>query len=88
MNPLVLEGPLVMNTVVGWLPRLKPLLAQGDVTLDFARATQIDSSALALLMEWQRQATQAGRAIRVLNLPDNLAVLAKLYDVAFLVEGA
>jgi phospholipid transport system transporter-binding protein len=88
MNPLLLEGPLVMSTVVDWLPRLKPLLAQGNVTLDFSATGQIDSSALALMMEWQRQASQVGAQLKAVGVPENLAVLARLYDVAFLVEGS
>jgi phospholipid transport system transporter-binding protein len=88
MSQLMLEGPLVMGTVVDWLPRLKPLLAQGDVTLDFTAATQVDSSALALVMEWQRQATAAGRRLSSRAVPHNLVVLARLYDVGFLVEAA
>lgn len=87
MTPLRLEGPIVLGTVADWLPRLGPLLAQGDVTLDFSAATQVDSSALALVMEWQRQANEAGRKLFPQSVPQNLVVLAQLYDVGFLVEG-
>jgi phospholipid transport system transporter-binding protein len=51
------------------------------VTVDLSAVTEVDSSALSLLLEWRREAGRNGRAIRYLNLPVNLKSLADLYGV-------
>ena len=52
------------------------------VTIDLAGITEVDSTAVSLLLEWRRQATAAGRSIRYVNLPANLKSLAELYGVS------
>ncbi len=49
--------------------------------IDLATVQKSDSSALALLLEWQSRARQAGREIIFRNPPDTLKVLASLSQV-------
>jgi phospholipid transport system transporter-binding protein len=78
---LVLEGRVDMDVV----PRL---LAEGagriDVEIDeidLSGVTEVDSAALALLLEWRRQAASAGAKVRITNIPQSLAALADLYGM-------
>ena len=75
------QGPITVENVVALLGEGNERFTAGQVTVDFAGVTEVDSSALSLLLEWRREAGRAGRVIRYLNLPANLKSLAKLYGV-------
>ncbi len=83
---LVLTGPLVMTSVSEVLEKTSGMLGKADWTIDFSEATDIDSSALALMMQWRREAEAAARTVTFAGVPDNLRVLAQLYGVAFLLD--
>ncbi|MBB3003691.1 MULTISPECIES: STAS domain-containing protein [Paraburkholderia] len=56
-------------------------IASGATAVDCAPLTQFDSSALAVLLAWQRAASQRGAILNVVNLPAALASLARAYGV-------
>jgi phospholipid transport system transporter-binding protein len=56
-------------------------IAQGATAVDCSPLAQFDSSALAVLIAWQRAARERGAALDVLNLPPKLASLAHAYGV-------
>lgn len=76
-----LRGPININNVMSLLAEGSGLFTAPRVTVDLAGVTEVDSSAVSLLLEWQREAERNGRSIRFLNLPGNLKSLAKLYGV-------
>jgi phospholipid transport system transporter-binding protein len=56
-------------------------IASGASAVDCASLTRFDSSALAVLLAWQRAAHERGATLSVLNLPAALASLARAYGV-------
>jgi phospholipid transport system transporter-binding protein len=56
-------------------------IAAGASGVDCAPLAQFDSSALAVLIAWQRAAQARGAALEVVNLPAGLASLAHAYGV-------
>lgn len=76
-----LQGPVNMANVESLLEEGARQMAGQQVTIDLAGVTEVDSSALSLLLEWRRQALRANRVIRYVNLPANLRSLAELYGV-------
>ncbi|HWI15414.1 MAG TPA: STAS domain-containing protein [Burkholderiales bacterium] len=82
------EGPLTIENITGVLDESKRLFTAREITVDFAAVTDVDSSAVSLLMQWQRAARADGKAITYVNLPPNLKSLAALYGVAELIPGA
>lgn len=56
-------------------------IAAGATAVDCSSLTQFDSSALAVLIAWQRAARERGTSLDVLNLPPKLASLAQAYGV-------
>jgi phospholipid transport system transporter-binding protein len=56
-------------------------LAAGETEFDFGGVKAADSTALALMLAWQRRAQAQGRALKFLNVPANVDALAKLYGV-------
>ncbi|MEX3935625.1 lipid asymmetry maintenance protein MlaB [Paraburkholderia phymatum] len=57
----------------------------GATAVDCAPLTQFDSSALAVLLAWQRAATARGTPLSIVNLPAGLSSLAQAYGVDTLV---
>ena len=87
---LVLEGALSFETVPAVLARSEEFAARPDVparlTIDFSKVTGVDSSAVALLLDWRRQAKARGMALEFVNLPAPLLSLAQLYGVSELIQ--
>jgi phospholipid transport system transporter-binding protein len=81
-----LQGPVTVDNVVSLLEQGREQLASAS-TIDLSRVTEVDSSALSLLLEWQRHAARNGRAIRFARLPTNLQSLAQLYGVTELLSA-
>ena len=73
-----LEGALTMRTAAANFAR--PLHA-GDWTFDFGGVSEVDSSALALLLAWLRRAKARGTEVELRVLPGPLFALARLYGV-------
>lgn len=53
----------------------------GKTIFDLGSVKATDSSAVAVLLAWQRAARTAGVALSYINLPDSLKSLAELYGV-------
>ncbi|MGE5523685.1 MAG: lipid asymmetry maintenance protein MlaB [Rhodospirillaceae bacterium] len=83
-----IEGPLTIDNITAVLEESKRLFTAREITVDLASVTDVDSSAVSLLLQWQRAARGDGRAISYVNLPPNLKSLAVLYGVAELIPGA
>lgn len=87
---LKLDGALSFETLPGVLAKTAEFVRRPDVpdalTIDFADVADIDSSAVALLLEWRRQAAALGKRLAFVNLPANLLALANLYGVADLIQ--
>ena len=87
---LALEGALSFVTLPEVLRASAEYTARADLpdrlTIDFAGVGAIDSSAVALLLEWRRQAQRLGKRLEFANLPANLVALATLYGVEELIQ--
>jgi phospholipid transport system transporter-binding protein len=87
---LALEGALSFETLPAVLAQSVEYAARADLperlTIDFSAITGVDSSAVALLLEWRRQAQARGKHLDFVNLPPNLLALAQLYGVAELIQ--
>jgi phospholipid transport system transporter-binding protein len=87
---LELEGALSFETLPGVLAQSAEYAARTDLpdrlTIDFAKITTVDSSAVALLLEWRRQAAARAKTLEFANLPATLMALARLYGVAELID--
>lgn len=61
---------------------------EGDaaVVVDAGALDQLDTSAIAVLLECRRQAQSLGRGFEVRRAPDKLVSLAKLYGVSGLLQ--
>jgi phospholipid transport system transporter-binding protein len=87
---LALTGALSFETLPTVLSQSAEYVARTDLpdrlTIDFAGITAVDSSAVALLLEWRREALRLKKGLEFVNLPANLLALATLYGVAELIQ--
>lgn len=88
---LKLTGALSFESLPGVLAESMQFASRSDLparlVIDFSGITDIDSSAVALLLEWSRWANARGKALEFVNLPPNLLALAELYGVADLIQS-
>jgi phospholipid transport system transporter-binding protein len=87
---LKLKGALSFESLPSVLAESAQFTARTDLperlVIDFSGITDIDSSAVALLLEWRRQALAHAKTLEFVNLPPNLLALAQLYGVADLIQ--
>lgn len=62
--------------------------AGGVFEIDAAKLERFDTSALAVLLAARRAAEAQGRSVRLLNMPDQMTGLARLYGVLPLLAPA
>ena len=53
----------------------------GDASFDLSAVRTCDSSALAVLLAWQRAAHANGRALQLTGVPQDMVTLATVYGV-------
>jgi len=85
---IVLSGPLTLANVGQVLVEGRQHLGEGVATVDLGEVTELDSSALALLLAWLREAKAGGRPLGFANLPEALQTIARLYGVQDLLPVA
>ena len=89
---LLLPARLTSQEATVTLRMLKQALqgepADAPVIVDAGPLQQLDSAALAVLLEVQRLAVAWGRSFALRGVPPKLAALAKLYGVEELLLGA
>jgi len=78
---LRVHGPITMDSVEAVLEQGNARFGTGEVTVDLAGVTEVDSSAVSLLLQWVREAQANGRQLRYVNLNSNVKSLAVLYGV-------
>lgn len=83
-NELRLSGAVTLANAVALCEEGKRQL-NGDLVIDLAAVTEVDSAALSVLFEWRRAAREKNLKLTFSNLPDSMKSLAALYGVADLV---
>ncbi|MGE0860661.1 MAG: lipid asymmetry maintenance protein MlaB [Gammaproteobacteria bacterium] len=78
---LVLDGPVTLATHAALRAQAATLASDGDLEVDWSGVETVDSSALALILHWQRTTTARGARAAQTHLPQALLALAELYGV-------
>lgn len=87
-NTLSLSGAVIIDSAKELLEQGRGYCIANDVTVDFSGVTELDSSAIALILEYRRAAESAGRHLAVSNSPASFQSLATLYGVTDLIAAA
>jgi phospholipid transport system transporter-binding protein len=78
---IVVSGPVTLDNVATVLEEARRHLEEGVRTVDLGEVTEMDSSLLAAMLAWLRDARARGRALAFTNIPESLRTIARLYGV-------
>jgi phospholipid transport system transporter-binding protein len=81
------EGPITLEQAVAVRQAGEAALSRGCVSIDLTGVTQVDSSALSVLLAWRRHAANRGAELQLLNLPASIQSLIDLYGVHELIAS-
>jgi ABC-type transporter Mla MlaB component len=81
----LVEGTVTLDTVAGLLAEGLRIFEGRRPVVDFSGAHAADSSALSLMLEWQRHLKREGRDIAFTRVGANLVSLTHLYGIADLI---
>lgn len=77
-----LAGPVTLASINAILDEGARMLKAPSLTVDLAGVTEVDSTAVSLMLEWRRAAQRERRVIAFINHPANLKSLIRLYGVS------
>jgi phospholipid transport system transporter-binding protein len=78
---ILVSGPVTLNNVAGILEEGRRHIEEGVRTVDLGEIGEMDSSLLALMLAWMRDAASRGGELAFVNLPPSLQTIARLYGV-------
>jgi phospholipid transport system transporter-binding protein len=85
-NRWQLSGDVMVSTAKSILTASQSLPIASYTVVDFAEVTDIDTTALSLILEWKRRAQVENKTLSFVKLPANLNSLAALYGVTELIS--
>ena len=85
---MVVSGALTLANVAATLAEGNAAIGEGARSVDLGEVGELDSSALALLLAWLREAKRRDRDLAFTNLPQGLTTIARLYGVAELLPAS
>jgi phospholipid transport system transporter-binding protein len=81
-------GPVTLANVASVLEEGRRHLDEGVRSVDLSEVTDMDSSLLAALLTWLREAHERQRELTFANLPPAAETIARLYGVDGLLPAA
>jgi phospholipid transport system transporter-binding protein len=78
---MVVSGPVTLAGVAALLEQGREQVRNGARVVDLGGVTELDSSALAMLLAWLRDARAGDRELAFVALPEGLVAIARLYGV-------
>ena len=82
---ILVSGPVTLANVGAILEEGRRHLEEGVGTVDLGEVTEMDSSLLAAMLAWMRDARSRSRELAFTNLPESLQTIARLYGVDSLI---
>lgn len=78
---LVVGAPMLIGNARALLDAGRPLIDGSVLEVDLSAVSEVDSSALTVILAWMRTAAARGGSLRVARAPAALRSLADLYGV-------
>ncbi len=82
---LYVSGPITLRTAMALLDAMAGHIGRGEKVVDLSGVSEIDSSAVSLMLEWSRQARAAGGSVRFASAGEAITSLTNLYGVESLI---
>ena len=78
---IVVSGPVTLANVAAVLEEGRRHVEEGVPTVDLGEVTEMDSSLLAAMLAWLRDARRRGHELAFANLPESVRTIARLYGL-------
>lgn len=81
---LFFSGNLLIGNISETLTHMRTFKVSVPLTLDFSRVKSVDTAAISLILEVQREVHQQhpnAEMVKIVGVPENLHSLMKLYGV-------
>lgn len=85
-NMKIDQETVTFEDIGHWEELAKRALGQSDAVFDCSGVRNADSALLALILKWLQQAQQQKLQAKIVNLPEGMWSLAKLYGVRELIR--
>lgn len=85
---MLVAGPATLKNITPLLEEGLVQVRAGVESVDLAEVSELDSSLLAAVLAWIREARIRNQRLTVANLPEGLQTLAELYGVEALLPVA
>ena len=85
---VVLSGPVTLENARAVLEEGSAQIRSGARSIDLGEVSELDSSLLAVLLVWQREARSEQGMLAMEQVPEGLATIARLYGVEAFLTGA
>ena len=85
-NRWEVTGHIAMDSANTLLEASRDLALEENSVVDFSQVTEVDTSAVSLLLEWRRRANAENKQLAYVNFPAGLTNLVALYGVADLIN--
>ena len=82
---VIVDGAVTVDNVVALTKQGIALFEGRSLTVDLKKVTEVDSTAISMLLEWLRAVRYNNDSLRIINTPQNLGSLIQLYGVAEMV---
>lgn len=80
-DKLCVGGSITIHNVVAVVEQVIASFDRGGEIIDLSQIEDVDSSAVSMLLEWQREAGRRKRRITFVNMPGKLKNLVSLYNL-------
>ena len=82
----LISGEVIFNNASHLLETSLSFDHTGPIVIDLKQVTNVDTSAVSLMLEWTRRAIAANTHVSFVGLSPNLVSLANLYGVTDFIE--
>ena len=85
---MLVSGPVTLASVNALLGPGLEQVRDGVRVVDLAEVAELDSSLIAAVLAWLREARRAGRTLELMHPPQGFSTLAQLYGIGDLLPVA
>jgi len=79
---LQVSGAMTLRDATSLLAEGNAALKNAETVFDLANVDAVDSSAIAVIFGWLREAHEQGKTVRIVHPPQDLLSLADVYGVS------
>lgn len=87
-DTVIVQGAVTIDNAVMLTKSGIALFDNQPLVIDLDQVTEVDSTIVSVLLEWQRATRKNRHALQFINMPESLKSLIQLYGVAELIPLA